>query len=106
MGAAPQVAGAGAQTAVRRGARHTGHEGGVGMSDMTSNAPGTDINARRRTDRTEFLVYFAIVFAAALPLATLTWALSALRTRDLAVKGPVARAWSQARIITPMIFAA
>ncbi len=56
--------------------------------------------------RTEFYVYFAIIFIATLPLACLTWALAAFKSRSLTDKGPVARAWSQARIITPMIFSA
>jgi hypothetical protein len=52
------------------------------------------------------MIYFAIVFLATLPLATLTWALAAIRTGSLTEKGPIKRAWSQARIITPMIFSA
>ncbi|TMM50637.1 protein pufQ [Sulfitobacter sabulilitoris] len=60
----------------------------------------------RKSHNTEFMVYFAIIFVATLPLATLTWALSALRSRSFTARGPMARAWSQARIITPMIFSA
>ncbi len=77
------------------------------MTDLTSdivveeNAP-----KRKRAVKTEFMAYFAIIFVATLPLATLTWALAAIRSRSLTDKGPVARAWSQARIITPMIFSA
>ena len=48
----------------------------------------------------------ALIFAATLPLALLTWALSAVKAGGIPERGPVARAWSQARIITPMIFAA
>jgi hypothetical protein len=72
------------------------------MTDYTSNAPVT----RHKPPRTEFMIYFAIVFLATLPLATLTWALAAIRTGSLTEKGPIKRAWSQARIITPMIFSA
>lgn len=76
------------------------------MTDMTSNvaseAPAA--SKRRSANRTEFMVYFAIIFLATLPLACLTWALAAIKSRSLTEKGPVARAWSQARIITPMIF--
>jgi hypothetical protein len=36
----------------------------------------------------------------------LTWVLHAVKQGRLPEKGPVARAWSQARIITPMIFSA
>lgn len=79
------------------------------MADLTSDAghaAADHVAARRRSAKTEFVIYFAIIFAAALPLAMLTWALQILRQRRLDVKGPVARAWTQARIITPMIFSA
>jgi hypothetical protein len=78
------------------------------MTDQTTDAMMTETVERIGTKRptTEFYVYFAIIFAATLPLATLTWALAALKSRSLTDKGPVARAWSQARIITPMIFSA
>jgi hypothetical protein len=73
------------------------------MSDMTSMTP-----AARTTKpaKTEFMFYFAIIFAATLPLATLTWALAAIKSGSMTDKGPIKRAWSQAGIITPMIFAA
>jgi uncharacterized membrane protein YwzB len=81
------------------------------MSDMTTDfiedevaqAPHTH---GRRKGQTEFAVYFAIIFIATLPLATLTWAMQAIKTRSFTDKGPMARAWTQARIITPMIFSA
>jgi hypothetical protein len=81
------------------------------MSDMTSDmieaaSQEAPRDTKRRTVKTEFMVYFAIIFLATLPLATLTWALSAIRSRSFTDKGPMARAWSQARIITPMIFSA
>ena len=56
--------------------------------------------------RTEFAVYFAIIFLAAIPLACLAWVLAALRKGSLAHTNPIRRAWSQARIIAPMIFSA
>lgn len=77
------------------------------MSDMTTDLAVTEaVQSRKRSERTEFMIYFAIIFVATLPLATLTWALKVIRGRSFAVKGPVSRAWSQARIITPMIFSA
>ncbi len=78
------------------------------MSDLTTDAPAVTetVQTRRRANRTEFMVYFAIIFLATLPLATFTWALQAIRTRSFTEKGPMARAWTQARIITPMIFSA
>ena len=82
------------------------------MTDMTSDlmdsrqAPATSREHVKRKNGVEFKIYFAIIFLATLPLATLTWALAAIKSRSLTDKGPVSRAWSQARIITPMIFSA
>ena len=77
------------------------------MSDHTIDLNIEPSEGRQRgKPTTEFAIYFAIIFAATLPLATLTWALSVIRSGNLKQKGPMARAWSQARIITPMIFAA
>lgn len=74
------------------------------MSDFTTDAP----ILRRSTaaPRREFYVYFALIFAATLPLALLTWALKAARRMEIPEKGPIASAWTQARIITPHIFTA
>ena len=82
------------------------------MSDMTSDmidsAPVTRATREpsRRKTNIEFSVYFVIIFIATLPLATLTWAMQAIRSRSFTDKGPMARAWTQAQIITPMIFSA
>lgn len=83
------------------------------MSDMTSDMTDTTVQAPahsrehvKRKNGVEFSVYFAIIFVATLPLATLTWAMHAIKSRSFTDKGPMARAWSQARIITPMIFSA
>jgi hypothetical protein len=74
------------------------------MTDFTTDAP----LARSRTapPKREYYAYFAIIFLAALPLATLTWGLGALRRMEWPDKGPLSRAWTQARIITPHIFSA
>ncbi|MBI1417118.1 MAG: protein pufQ [Limimaricola sp.] len=74
------------------------------MTDFTTDAPL--IRHRHAPPRREYYAYFAIIFLATLPLACLTWALTAARRMELPAKGPIARAWSQARIITPQIFAA
>ena len=74
------------------------------MTDFTSDAPLQ--KARLNPPKREFYAYFAIIFLAALPLATLTWVLGGLRRAEWPDKGPVARAWTQARIITPHIFSA
>lgn len=77
------------------------------MTDQTGDvAFAVERPATHRRPKTEFMVYFAIIFLATLPLACLTWALRAIKQGGLPEKGPVARAWSQARIITPMIFSA
>lgn len=60
------------------------------MTDMTSNM-ATEAPARKRNgEKTEFMVYFAIIFVATLPLACLTWALAAIKSRSFADKGPMA----------------
>ena len=83
------------------------------MSDMTTDFIEVENEAieaphpnARRKGQTEFTVYFVIIFIATLPLATLTWLMQAIKTRSFTDKGPMARAWTQARIITPMIFSA
>ncbi len=73
------------------------------MTDFTTDSPM--IRERHAPPRREFYAYFGLIFVATLPLCTLTWALTAARQMALPEKGPIARAWSQARIITPMIFA-
>ncbi len=75
------------------------------MTDMT-NSGAFAAPERKPGLKTEFAIYFAIIFAATVPLACLTWALTLVKSGRLPDRGPVARAWSQARIITPMIFSA
>ena len=75
------------------------------MTDHASEVPATRSHCARPS-RAEFRVYFAVIFLATLPLASLTWAMALLRGGRWPEKGPVARAWSQAQIITPMIFSA
>jgi len=73
------------------------------MTDQISDVQ--EVRAHR-PPKAEFTVYFAIIFAAALPLAAIAWLLALVKQGDFNTKGPIARAWSQARIITPMIFSA
>lgn len=73
------------------------------MTDQTSDV---QVARAHRPPKAEFTVYFAIIFLAALPLAAIAWLLALLRQGNLNTKGPISRAWSQARIITPMIFSA
>lgn len=74
------------------------------MTDFTTDTPM--VRTRHAPPKREYYAYFAIIFVATLPLALLTWALKAARRFELPEKGPVASAWSQARIITPQIFSA
>ena len=78
------------------------------MTDMTTDTvhaqPAT--RAKHGPPMREYYVYFAIIFAATLPLTILTWTLSAARRMELPERGPIKAAWSQARIITPRIFSA
>jgi PufQ cytochrome subunit len=82
------------------------------MTDFTSDdgvmdaGPTVVDRLRHAPPRREYYAYFGLIFIAALPLSLLTWALSAARRLRWPDKGPVARAWTQARIITPHIFAA
>ncbi|MEM9756158.1 MAG: cytochrome PufQ [Pseudomonadota bacterium] len=72
------------------------------MADVTSNTP---ISSRSGPPRGEYTVYFTVIFLVTLPLSTLGWARAALR-RESGNRGPFARAWSQARVMAPMIFSA
>jgi hypothetical protein len=74
------------------------------MTDFTSDAPMQRV--RHAPPKREYYAYFTLIFLATLPLALLTWTLTAARRMELPEKGPIARAWSQARIITPHIFSA
>jgi len=55
------------------------------MSDMTTDGPltGTPTRAKSGPPMREYYVYFAVIFAATLPLALLTWTLSAARQMAL-----------------------
>ena len=74
------------------------------MTDFTTDAPV--VRAHHAPPKREYYAYFGLIFLATLPLAILTWMLTALRRMELPEKGPIARAWTQARIITPHIFSA
>jgi len=72
------------------------------MTDFTSDTPR--LAERSAPPKREYYAYFGLIFLATLPLATLTWMLSAARRMEIPERGPVSKAWSQARIITPHIF--
>ncbi len=70
------------------------------MADFTVNSPKSRVI---RADGWEYRLYFALVFALALPFATLR----CLRARLAAAApnpGPIARARAEANQIVPMIF--
>ncbi|MFO7804876.1 MAG: cytochrome PufQ [Paracoccaceae bacterium] len=73
------------------------------MSDMTSHTP---LTTRRDTaaKRGEYLFYFTLILACAVPIACAMWLLGALRITRPTDRGPLALAWEQANIVTPKIF--
>jgi len=72
------------------------------MTDMTSNPPERGRNGRRRS--VEYQVYFTLIFFVSLPFASLRWARDVAPYRSLNLRGPLARAWSEADRMTPFIF--
>ncbi len=74
------------------------------MTDFTTDAPV--LRSRAAPPKREYFAYFGLIFLVTLPLCILTWLLSAARRMALPAKGPIAKAWTQARIITPQIFSA
>jgi hypothetical protein len=74
------------------------------MSDESANGQHGHFPAR--TPRTEFRVYFAIIFAVALPFAVLGWIVRTAVTGRMPDRNAVSTAWADARSITPLIFRA
>jgi hypothetical protein len=74
------------------------------MADYTVNAPR--LHRAPSARGWEFRFYFAMVFALALLVGVLTWSWRVLTTGQLPRLGPVGRAVSDARAITPMLFRA
>lgn len=60
----------------------------------------------RAGEKREYYAYFTLIFLTTLPLACLTWTLSATRRMELPERGPIKAAWRQAQFITPRIFSA
>ena len=75
------------------------------MTDMTSNPPRARSRQARRRGL-EFQLYFALIFALALPVATLRWMRDVVQYRTLDLRAPLARAWAEADRTTPLIFSA
>ncbi|MEM9845099.1 MAG: cytochrome PufQ [Pseudomonadota bacterium] len=74
------------------------------MTDMTSDPPRRRTHCRKRT--AEFWLYFALIFFGAQPFAWVAWMIDIARMRSLNIRGPMARAWSEADRITTVIFSA
>jgi hypothetical protein len=74
------------------------------MADTTASETRHRSHAKPRG--VEFFVYFAILFVAAIPFATVAWMLDVIRKGTLNLHGPLARAWAEADRITPLIFSA
>lgn len=73
---------------------------------MTDQAPKS-ADRRRSSPRTEYRIFFAIIFLLALPVGIFTWFRDLLRGDVEAVHhGVVGRALTQANATTPMIFSA
>lgn len=65
----------------------------------------TNEAGKKRTQRTpEFILYFTILFLISIPFAMVDWIRQSMRRRTLNLRGPLARAWSEADRITPIIF--
>ena len=76
------------------------------MTDMTNQMAPAQTRRRHHVPTREYYTYFAVIFLATLPLAFLTWGLTAARRFEMPERGPIRSAWSQAQIITPRIFSA
>lgn len=74
------------------------------MADFTSNLPQRCTFGRKRS--AEYWLYFVPIFFLAMPFTTIRWARDIAQSRSLNVRGPLARAWSEADRITPLIFSA
>jgi hypothetical protein len=77
------------------------------MSDHTANGGmNTGLSRPVRVPKAEFRAYFALIFLLALPVGCITWTLALATDRRLPRLGPFARAYYDAKAITPMIFSA
>lgn len=72
------------------------------MTDFS--AHGSHGHFPARTPRTEFRIYFCVIFLAAIPVAVLGWFVRLALTARMPEQNAVSRAWCDARAITPLIF--
>lgn len=71
------------------------------MSDFSVNG---DMHQVKRVNKTEFFVYFALIFGLALLPHVVGWIFQTLRHARLPRLNPVTRALKDAQAVTPMIF--
>ena len=71
------------------------------MSDMNLNLPKRRVGRPRTA---EFIAYFTLIFILAIPFGFAFWGRDVARYRTLNLRGPMARAWSEADRVTPLIF--
>jgi hypothetical protein len=77
------------------------------MSDHTANGGMHAVGHKAvRVPKAEFRIYFWLIFLVALPVGFVTWAFTLIADRHLPRLGPFARAFYDAKAITPMIFSA
>jgi hypothetical protein len=72
------------------------------MADYTVNTPRT--HHAVSANGLEYKFYFAMIFALALLVGVLTWTWRMVTTGSVPALGPIGRAMSDARAITPMLF--
>ncbi len=73
------------------------------MTDVASNNPKTRGQSRRSF---EYSLYFSLIFVLAIPFGIVFWVLDVIRKQTLMSRGPLARAWTEADRVTPLIFSA
>lgn len=75
------------------------------MTDLTNEMLQMSSDTRRaKQSKTEYRVYLALIFIAALPFCAAIWAFSLIKNAKLPAQGPIQSALSEARTITPCIF--
>ncbi|MEP4199396.1 MAG: cytochrome PufQ [Aliishimia sp.] len=75
------------------------------MSDLSSEMSHMSNDAKRHRHATnEYRIYLGLIFLAAVPFCMVIWAYTLIRNAELPAQGPIQRALSEARTITPRIF--
>lgn len=72
------------------------------MTDLSNDMSGRAKKVRQ--SETEYRVYLALIFIAAIPFCAAIWAYRLIRHMAVPAHGPIHMAISEARTITPRIF--